>query len=67
MGLELNTSGNTEIPVGYYGQIEILGIVIFAQGKACDTHIGQYMSPQIDDLIKSPRTLTDATKIHPYR
>ena len=55
------------LPIGFHGEFEIHGIVLFKKRRPYDTHLNQWMTPDLDEIIKNPENWKDITKIHPYR
>ena len=55
------------IPVGFYGGIEDIesGVVIMRSGKPYDSHLGQWMVPQLDQVLEPG--FEDPTRVHGYR
>ena len=57
---------NFILPIGFHGELESHGIVLFNR-RPYDTHLNQWMTPDLDEIIKNPEEWKDVTKIHPYR
>lgn len=62
--------GDSNLPIGYQGGIPIpeAGIVIFKGNKVYDTHLGQWMIPDLSFIQDvHSKSWTDINSIHAYR
>ena len=67
-GLTLSEIGSVDLPeIGFFGGIEFSqsGVVILNGNQPYDTHLGQFLTPQLKPIIME--TWTEISAIHSYR
>ena len=67
-GLILSEIGSVDLPqIGFFGGIEFSqsGVVILNGNQPYDTHLGQFLTPQLKPIIME--TWTEISAIHSYR